>query len=73
MISKVYYGSPLQARIGAEETLPAKLDRIIEKLNLRDRVRADTVAIKMHTGNNMIYSTIHPVNAEPSRWFIPAS
>jgi uncharacterized Fe-S center protein len=61
MKSKVYYGSPLQARIGKEETLPAKLDLIIDKLNLRDRVKGETVVIKMHTGNNMIYSTIHPV------------
>jgi len=61
MTSKVYYGSPFQARIGAEETLPAKLDRILERLNLRDRVQGETVVIKMHTGNKMIYSTIHPV------------
>ena len=61
MTTKVYYGSPLQARIGAEETLPAKLDLILEKLYLRDRVKGETVVIKMHTGNNMIYSTIHPV------------
>src|SRR5512135_1089038 len=61
MTSRVYFGSPLQARIGAEETLPAKLDLILEKLYLRDRVKGETVAIKMHTGNNMIYSTIHPV------------
>ncbi len=61
MTSKVYYGSPLQARIGAEETLPAKLDRIIDRLNLRDRVKGETVVIKMHTGKDMIYSTIHPV------------
>jgi len=61
MISRVYYGSPLQARIGPEETLPSKLDLIIEKLNLRERVEGETVVIKMHTGNKMIYSTIHPV------------
>src|SRR5512135_1618724 len=61
MTSRVYFGSPLQARIGAEETLPAKLDLILQKLNLRDRVKGETVVIKMHTGNNMIYSTIHPV------------
>ena len=35
MTSRVYYGSPFQVRIGAEETLPAKLDRILEELNLR--------------------------------------
>jgi hypothetical protein len=61
MTSKVYWGSPRQARIGAEETLPAKLDVILDRLNLRDRVKGESVAIKMHTGNNIITSTIHPV------------
>jgi uncharacterized Fe-S center protein len=61
MTSKVYWGSPRQARIGAEETLPAKLDLILNRLNLRDRVKGETVVIKMHTGNNIITSTIHPV------------
>jgi uncharacterized Fe-S center protein len=61
MPSKVFYGSPRQARLEAKETLPAKLDLILNKLHLRDRVKDETVAIKMHTGNNMVYSTIHPV------------
>jgi uncharacterized Fe-S center protein len=61
MTSIVYWGSPRQARIGAEETLPAKLDLILERLHLRDRVKGESVAIKMHTGNNIITSTIHPV------------
>jgi len=61
MPSKVYYGSPRQARLEAKETLPAKLDLIIDELHLRDRVKGETVAIKMHTGNNIVYSTIHPV------------
>jgi uncharacterized Fe-S center protein len=61
MTSKVYWGSPRQSVIGPEETLPAKLDLILEKLNVRERVKGETVAIKMHTGNNIITSTIHPV------------
>jgi uncharacterized Fe-S center protein len=61
MPSKVFFGSPRQARLEAKETLPAKLDLIINKLHLRERVKDETVAIKMHTGNNMVYSTIHPV------------
>jgi len=61
MPSKVYYGSARQARLEAKETLPAKLDLILEKLQLRERVKGESVAIKMHTGNNMVYSTIHPV------------
>ncbi len=61
MTSTVYYGSPRQARWEAEETLPAKLDRIIERLNIRERVKDETVAIKIHSGNNIGYSTLHPV------------
>ena len=61
MTSQVFFGSARQARLEAKVTLPAKLDLIIEQLHLRDRVKDETVAIKMHTGNNMVYSTIHPV------------
>ena len=61
MASKVFFGTARQARLEAKETLPAKLDLILDHLHLRDRVNKETVAIKMHTGNNMVYSTIHPV------------
>ena len=61
MPSNVFYGSPRQARLEANETLPAKLDLILEQLHLRDRVKDETVVIKMHTGNNMVYSIIHLV------------
>jgi uncharacterized Fe-S center protein len=57
----VYFGAARQARLDAKETLPAKLDLIIDKLAIRDRVKGETVAIKMHTGNNLGYSTVHPV------------
>ncbi len=61
MPSQVFFGSPRQARLEAKETLPAKLDLILERLHLRDRVKGETVMIKMHTGNNIVYSTVHPV------------
>lgn len=61
MPAQVFYGSPRQARLDAKETLPAKLDLILDRLHLRDRVKGETVAIKMHTGNNLGYSTVHPV------------
>lgn len=61
MPSKVFFGSAHQARLEARETLPAKLDLILDLLHIRDRVKGETVVIKMHTGNNMSYSTIHPV------------
>ena len=61
MTSKVYYGSPRQAHLDANETLPAKLDLIMERLNIRERVKGETVAIKLHSGSNIGYSTLHPV------------
>ena len=61
MASKVYYGSPRQARLDAKESLPAKLDLILEQLNVRERVKGETVVIKLHSGNNLGYSTIHPL------------
>ena len=61
LASQVYFGSPRQARLDANETLPAKLDLILERLHLRDRVNGETVVIKMHTGNGIGYSTVHPV------------
>ncbi len=61
MPSQVYYGSPHQARLDAKETLPAKLDLILDALHLRERVKGETVVLKMHTGNNIGYSTVHPV------------
>jgi uncharacterized protein len=61
MPSKVFWGSPRQARLTANETLPAKLDLILNELNLRDRVKGENVAIKLHVGSNIVYSTVHPV------------
>jgi hypothetical protein len=61
MTSTVYYGSPRQSRLEAKETLPAKLDLILERLNLRERVKDETVVLKLHVGSDIGYSTIHPV------------
>jgi uncharacterized protein len=61
MSVQVFYGSARQTRLEASETLPAKLDLILERMHLRDRVKDETVVIKMHTGNNLNYSTIPPV------------
>lgn len=61
MASTVYYGSPRQAHLDEKETLPCKLDRIIERLQIRERVKNEIVAIKMHVGNGIGYSTVHPV------------
>lgn len=61
MSSQVFYGSARQSRLQGNETLPAKLDLILDRLHIRDRVKGETVAIKMHTGHTLSYSTVHPV------------
>ncbi|MBZ0303428.1 MAG: DUF362 domain-containing protein [Anaerolineae bacterium] len=61
MPSKVYWGSPRQTQLDARETLPAKLDLILDELNLRERVNGKRVAIKLHLGFNLGYSMVHPV------------
>lgn len=39
-----------------------KLDPLIlDKLHLRDRVKDEQVCIKLHVGNTVGYSTVHPV------------
>lgn len=61
MKPKVFYGSPHQSRLTGSETLPAKLDLILNELHLRDRVKDELVCIKLHLGNDIGYSVIHPV------------
>jgi uncharacterized Fe-S center protein len=61
MVSTVFYGSPRQAQLKADESLPAKLDLILEKIKIRARVKDELVAIKLHVGANIGYSVIHPV------------
>jgi uncharacterized Fe-S center protein len=61
MPSIVYWGSPRQTQLDDNETLPAKLDLILNKLNLRERVKDQRVAIKLHMGYNLGYSMVHPL------------
>lgn len=57
----VYWGSPRQTQLDHAETLPAKLDLILDRLNIRERVEGQRVAIKLHLGLNVGYSMVHPV------------
>lgn len=61
MTSTVYWGSPRQTQLDHNETLPAKLDLILDRLRIRERVKDHSVAIKMHLGYNVGYSMVHPV------------
>ena len=48
-------------RYEASQTLPEKFSRMLEKNGLGDKVNGKTVAIKMHVGSGITYSTIPPV------------
>jgi len=61
MPSKVTFASARPAELRADATLPALLERMLAKWDLKKRLSGKRVAIKMHLGGNVGYSTIHPV------------
>ena len=61
MPSKVLFAPMAYSRYKASQTLPEKFTRLLQKSDLGDRVKGKTVAIKMHVGDGIGYSTIPPV------------
>lgn len=61
MPSKVLFASMAYSRYESHQTLPAKFDRLLDKTGLDKIVKDKTVAIKMHVGSDLSYSTIAPV------------
>ena len=61
MASKVLFSPMAYTRYEASQTLPEKFSRMLEKSGLGDKVNGKTVAIKMHVGSGITYSTIPPV------------
>ncbi len=61
MDSKVLFSSVKYNKYHANETLPKKFERLIDKMNLKDVVQDKLTAIKMHVGRNVGYTTIHPL------------
>jgi len=61
MKSKVLFSSVKYNKYDPSVTLPAKFDRLIDKMELEDVVKDKWTAIKMHLGRNIGYSTIHPL------------
>ena len=58
--SIVFFGSTETSTIEREHSLVAKLDTIVDKLGIKDVVKGKNVAIKMHVGYKLGYSTVHP-------------
>ncbi|MGE5552228.1 MAG: DUF362 domain-containing protein [Bacteroidota bacterium] len=61
MPSIVHLASIGVERPEADATLPAKFLRLLDRYSLEAMVRDRTVAVKMHLGGNLGYTTIHPL------------
>jgi len=60
MPAKVTFASARPKELRAQATLPALLDKMLGQWNFKKRFRGKSVAIKMHLGGEMGFSTIHP-------------
>lgn len=60
-MSKVYFASAKMSELRADASLPAKFARMLAGFPLGDMFRGKTVAIKMHLGGGLGYTTIPPV------------
>ncbi len=60
-MSDVLFAPMSFRKYDADQTLPARFIRLLEKSGLRETVRGKSVAIKMHVGDKLTYSTIPPV------------
>jgi len=56
----VYFGSTGSSEPRPEFSIAGKYLKIIEELGIKDVVNKKRVAIKMHVGKNLGFSTIHP-------------
>jgi len=61
MASKILFASVAFNRYDASATLPAKFKRMIGQMGLEEKVKGKRVAIKMHLGRNIGYTTVHPL------------
>ncbi|MFQ6133281.1 MAG: DUF362 domain-containing protein [Armatimonadota bacterium] len=60
-MSTVYFASAHVDRVSRDATLPAKFDRLLAKCGLGKRFKDRSVAVKMHVGGGIGYTTIHPL------------
>lgn len=61
MSSKVLFAPMAYSRYEATQTLPEKFSRMLKKSGLAEKVKGKKVAIKMHVGSGVTYSTIPPI------------
>jgi len=61
MSANVLFAPMAYSRYDAKQTLPAKFERMLKMSGLAEKVKGQTVAIKIHVGDGITYSTIPPV------------
>ncbi len=61
MPAAVLFAPVAFSRYEASQTLPEKFSRLLNKTGLAEKVKGKTIAIKMHVGDGVSYSTIPPV------------
>ena len=61
MSSDVLFASVEYEKYNAGETLPARFERLIDRMDMGAVVKGKLTAIKMHFGRGIGYSTIHPI------------
>lgn len=61
MNSEILFASMAYSRYEASQTLPEKFSRMLAITDLKEKVKGRKVAIKMHVGDGIGYSTIPPV------------
>ncbi len=59
--SQLLFADAAVEALEEQKTLPAKFKRILKRLKLAEKVGGKTVAIKMHLGDNIGFTTIHPL------------
>jgi len=61
MPSKILFASVEFERYDAEQTLPKRFERLLDQAGIAEKVKSKTVAVKMHVGRGIGYTTVHPL------------
>jgi len=56
----VYFGSVRTVSTSSKHSFVGKYDAIVEKLGIKGAVKGKNVAIKLHLGSHLGFSTVHP-------------
>nr|MDD6335945.1 DUF362 domain-containing protein [bacterium] len=61
MAANLFFSPVDFSRYNADETLPHRFERMLERLPINDKLEGKSVAIKMHVGRSVGYTTIPPL------------